>query len=220
MRSGCEGWARVGDIPIPSSGCVPIGVDSDARSVFAFTAQMESPMIDPYATPKSFVQENATGFCRRDGRYVFIPVGHDLPRRCIVCNTGVDGPVKTRRLYWYSPWLYLLLFLNVLIFAVAALVARKSARVTPAYCPEHKAARRFRINLFLVPFLILMVVGVVAGVKGYPSVSIPAFVIGVVLLIPLLIVANGVRARRIDHRGTTLAGCKEAFLASLSIEAD
>lgn len=173
-------------------------------------------MDDPYATPKSYAPANETGRCSREGRFVFIPAGSDLPCRCIVCNAEVDGPGRTRRLYWYSPWLYLLVLLNILVFAVVAAVVRKSAMLTPVYCPEHKAARRFRINMFLVPFLILMLVGVVAAVQDYSTVSITAFIVGFLLLIPLIAVANTVRAKRIDHRGTTLAGCKEPFLASLS----
>ena len=173
-------------------------------------------MDDPYATPKSFAPARASDLCRREGKYVFIPLGSDLPCRCIVCNAEVAGPVKTRRVYWYSPWLYLLLFLNLLIFAIVALIARKSARVTPALCPEHKAARRSRIIMLLVSFLLLMVAGFVAAHAGHSTVAITAFVIGVLLLVPLSMVANTVRARRIDNLGTRLAGCKEAFLVSLS----
>lgn len=174
-------------------------------------------MDDPYATPRSFASsDRVTARCRREGKYVFIPVGSDLPCRCIVCNAEVSDPVKTRRVYWYSPWLYLLVLLNLLLFAIVALVIRKSAQVTPALCPEHKSSRRSRILMFLGAFLLLMLAGSVAAYEGYTPIVIPAFTVGMLLLIPMSMVSNTVRARRIDKLGITLSGCKEAFLISLS----
>ena len=62
---------------------------------------------NPYAPPKaaSVIDDNQD--CRREGKYVFVPKGRDLPPRCIICNGAAVVPVKQKTMYWHSPWLYL-----------------------------------------------------------------------------------------------------------------
>jgi hypothetical protein len=76
-----------------------------------------------------------------------------LPSRCIKCNAPAGEQLK-RKLTWHHPALYLLILVSVLIYAVVALVVRKTAIVTVPLCEEHSSARRQNIWLtWLLVFL-------------------------------------------------------------------
>ncbi len=64
-----------------------------------------------------------------------------LPGRCVKCNTHTDERLK-RKLTWHHPALYLLILASILIYAIVALVVRKTATVDVGFCPEHLAARK------------------------------------------------------------------------------
>lgn len=170
-----------------------------------------------YAAPKSDVTDGVDTGCRRIGALVFVPAGHDLPRRCIVCNAPAEAPSRLRKMYWHSPWLYLLILVNILIYVVVALIARKSTRVSPGYCADHAARRTRNINIFLIPAALLMTgsVGAAFVSPGPALVLVLGFCFGVLLLIPAIIAARTVWPQRIDQHGASFAGCRRPFLDSL-----
>jgi hypothetical protein len=170
---------------------------------------------NPYAAPKSSVTTATHSECRRDGKHAFVPTGSDLPPRCIVCNDAAQTPIKERTLYWHSPWLYLLVLVNLLIYAVIALIFRSKTKVSPGYCATHLAARQRKINWFRIPAFLLMLGGIGIMVVDEPSSGIIVVVLGFLLVIPAIIVSNTFRAVRIDKSGAKFSGCKEPFLASL-----
>jgi hypothetical protein len=139
-----------------------------------------------------------------------------MPRRCVKCNEAAHDPTKTRKVYWHSPWLYLLLLFNLIIFAIVAAVVRKKALVAPGLCAEHKKRRR---NALLVAW-----VGGLGGVFGVSigassSLGIWGGLMGVVIMIGSIIVGmvygRIVYAARIDSTHVRLKGCGEPFLESL-----
>ncbi len=73
-----------------------------------------------YAAPKAQVGDNNGSDCARLGDLVVVPIGSDLPPRCIVCNAPAKTPVKKSNLYWHTPWLYLLLLFNLIVYAIVA----------------------------------------------------------------------------------------------------
>lgn len=172
-------------------------------------------MDNPYQAPRAAIVQADSADCRREGKHVFIPLGQDLPPRCVVCNGAVAQPVKARTFYWHTPWLYLLLLLNVLIFALVALVVRKKAVLSPGWCEEHLTARQRRIKGFMAAAAGLTAVGtfmlVVQHQPGWALLMIPA----IILVLPALRAANSVSVSRIDKTGVRLAGCQEPFLNSL-----
>ena len=152
----------------------------------------------------------------RDNRVMVIVPESPLPPRCIKCNEPADEPTKTRKVYWHSPWLYLLLFFNVVIYAVVATVVRKKSLVSPGLCANHKKRRRNVISLAWVGFIsgiILIFVGASseAGVWGA--------LVGVVLMIASIafgmIAGRVVIPTRIDHEYVRLKGCGKPYLQSL-----
>ena len=69
-----------------------------------------------------------------------------LPDRCIKCNRYTDERLK-RKLTWHHPALYLLIFASILIYAIVAMIVRKTATIDVGLCAEHKAARKKNIAI-------------------------------------------------------------------------
>src|SRR5262245_18463351 len=104
---------------------------------------------NPYAPSKASLQQSTTPnptvgniTAWRDNRLMVMVPDAPIPHRCVKCNDPVEEPTKTRKVYWHSPWLYLLLLFNVLIFAIVAAVVRKKATVAAGLCTLHKKRRR------------------------------------------------------------------------------
>lgn len=171
---------------------------------------------NPYAPPRAEIEEVKPSDCYRDGKFVVVKTGSDFPPRCIKCNGPVKLPVKPVKLYWHSPWLYLLILLNILIYLIAALIVRNKAKVSPGLCELH-AARRF--------WTVLAVVGV-AGISCAAGFGLLAtkkdeglgfflFFFAILVLLVGGLALRKVYAKRITDQYAKIGGCKEPFLASL-----
>jgi hypothetical protein len=138
-----------------------------------------------------------------------------LPTRCVKCNEPAAEPTKARKLYWHSSWIYLLIVVNILIYAVVAIIVRKKVVVAPGLCSVHKRNRRIGIGVswtILIAGLALLCIGVStgdsAGVGGGMLVMLAAILVSV-------FVSRILRANRIDARYIRLKGCGSAFLDSM-----
>ncbi|MBX7220790.1 MAG: hypothetical protein K1Y36_12645 [Blastocatellia bacterium] len=60
-----------------------------------------------------------------------------LPDVCVVCNCPAEGVRLRKKLRWHSPWLLLLLLVNVIVFAVVASILQKRATVDLGVCEKH-----------------------------------------------------------------------------------
>jgi hypothetical protein len=77
----------------------------------------------------------------RDGNILVIRKGTALPQRCLRC--GLPGSDRLDHLYyWHSQALYLLVILNLLIYAIVAMSLRKKALVRLNLCDRHAKLRR------------------------------------------------------------------------------
>jgi hypothetical protein len=64
-----------------------------------------------------------------------------LPNRCVKCNEPTGERLK-RKLTWHHPAIYLTVLISILVYAVIALVLRKSAVVNIGLCEEHLEIRQ------------------------------------------------------------------------------
>lgn len=64
-----------------------------------------------------------------------------LPNRCVKCNEPTGERLK-RKLTWHHPAIYLTVLISILVYAVVALVLRKTATVNVGLCEEHLSTRR------------------------------------------------------------------------------
>ncbi|WP_257388845.1 hypothetical protein [Tahibacter caeni] len=175
---------------------------------------------NPYAPPEARVVGRAASFdgaqqvWRAGDRAVFRP-GDDLPPRCVKCNADAEQPVKERAMHWHTPWLYLLLLVSILIYVIVALIVRKSAKVSPGLCAEHRLARR---NIILGSWLAALAgMGLMALSIDRSSGPLALLAAAVMLgsLIFGMVKGRIVYPTHIDAQRIELKGCGEAFLASL-----
>jgi hypothetical protein len=151
----------------------------------------------------------------RDGAVLVLSRDASLPSRCIKCNEPAAEPTKARKVYWHSSWIYLLVLLNILIYALVAIIVRKKAVVAPGLCSVHKRHRRVGIAVawtVLLAGLALLCIGVSkgdsAGVGGGIILMLVSALVGV-------LVSRILRANRIDAKYVRLKGCGSAFLDSM-----
>lgn len=170
---------------------------------------------DPYAPPESAVSTTKTDGCRREGKFVIVPIGEDLPPRCILCNAPAQTPVKSKKVSWHSVWWVLLILVNILLYIIVALIVRKRAEVSPGFCAEHIAQRKKRGAISLLVALACFVgSGLLffvqsSALAGLPL--IPAFC----AMIYAAVATGTVHATEISKTYIKLKGCKEPFLASI-----
>jgi hypothetical protein len=181
--------------------------------------------VNPYAAPaesSAFVptagEPGGEGVWRDDGGLIVIAQGAQLPARCVKCNRPSEGQGVKRKLYWHPPAWYLLILISLLIYAIAALIIRKSITVFVGLCPEHRAKRRNAV----IAVLALVVAGFTLLFAGAAVENGIVFVLtGLAMLLGAIIgTIVGMRTltpKRIDENYAHLRGASDAFLSSLPI---
>jgi hypothetical protein len=151
----------------------------------------------------------------REGKKVVAHTQTTLPARCYKCNQEVTSPPLTRKLYWHPVGWYLLIFINIIIYAIIAMIIRKRATLEIYLCEHHVQRRKY----FIIggwTGAVLGIFGTFAGIifnVGWVTVT------GILLLIAATIVgvvgAQYVRPTRIKGDTVWLSGSGKDFLASL-----
>jgi hypothetical protein len=141
-----------------------------------------------------------------------------LPPRCVKCNAPADEPTKIRKVYWHHPAIYLVILINIVIYAIVATIVRRRALVGAGLCAAHKKRRRLAILIAWASFIIG--VGLLAWATRESAGNGAAFAAAAVaaLLAAILagiIAARVVYAQRIDKSFVWLKGCGAEFLDSL-----
>lgn len=70
-----------------------------------------------------------TTVCQSDRGTLLVPKKAVLPKICVKTGTTEGLREVKKTLYYYAPWVYILLFLNVIIFAIVASIIRKDGSV-------------------------------------------------------------------------------------------
>lgn len=122
------------------------------------------PPIMADVAPQPMYGAIGPGLWRQDSVLV-VRIGTPLPPRCVKTNEPTDRVLK-RNLVWYSPWLLLLVLINVLICAIVIMIMQKKATVHIGLSPEWISKRRVRMAIAWVTALA----------------AIPLFILGMVLL--------------------------------------
>jgi hypothetical protein len=170
-----------------------------------------------YAPPKAAVEDREGGDERmwREGKVLVMHKDAHFPGRCIKCNAPSVAPKRRYRLSWHSPWLYLLLLLAILLYAIVAAIVRKTATVHVGLCERHQK-RVLWGRIIGWGGLVLEVLLVWAcAATPYEIFGILAFVLVIPWLIASVVVNRLVLPERIDDRFVRLKGCGPDFLRSL-----
>jgi hypothetical protein len=137
-----------------------------------------------------------------------------LPPLCIKCGAPADGKPVERTIYWHHPAVYLLILAGLLIYAIVAIVVRKSIKVRMPLCARHAQRRSIAVTLAWV----LPLVGIA------DAIILPQFDVdgGIVALITIVLVVTGLvlwgvvssplRPKSIDQYRGIFTGCCQIFL--------
>jgi peptidoglycan/LPS O-acetylase OafA/YrhL len=140
--------------------------------------------------------------------------------RCIVCHEPATGRPLRRKLSWHSPWWYLLVLFNLLVYAIAAMIVRRKIDLRVGLCDLHRTRRRRSIalawTLIVVAFFLL---GYVAlnPVTDAPMAALMALAL-LSLLVGGLVAVYGPRvvtAKQIDDRYAWIGGVSSKLLDTL-----
>jgi hypothetical protein len=179
---------------------------------------------NPYAAPQADTAHVATvddsdkPTIWRDGRFVVIPHGAEIPPRCWRCNSPrIEGQWKCQ-LTWFPPLYLLLLLLGVLPLLLVIFFVQRRATFALSLCSDH--ARRRRWNLFIAVMIGLAgFVCMFYGALSVPRDSGEFFGIGLLAIFAAVfyggIMVNLVTPRLIDKHIARVTGAGRPFLDSL-----
>lgn len=213
------GWAReAGAVECPACGIVFARFDNPPQP------KMSDIAVNPYAPPTSDVRggvfaQPLGGGVWRSGDLLVLQKGAALPDRCVVCNAPavVQWPKK---LYWHHPGIYALILLNILVYAVAAMLVRKKADLVIPLCGEHDQKRRRAVSISWLVGLggLLLMCGSCTQIESSESTFAVLFAIGMTSLLVGLTTAmkgNPVLPKKIDDYYVWLRKVHSSYLASL-----
>ena len=137
-----------------------------------------------------------------------------LPNRCVKCNEPTGERLK-RKLTWHHPAIYLTVLISILVYAVIALVLRKSATVNLGLCEDHLSIRRRNIAITWVMGLVSVFCFPVALILEEPI----ALAIGCLLLLATaiygVVTLRVVVPTKIDDHFVWLKGINPDYLRDL-----
>ncbi len=174
---------------------------------------------NPYAPPQQLTPTPApggfagVGAWQERGQVVLFSSGSVLPDRCALCNAPGKHRVS-KTFYWHEPWLYALIFAGWIVYAIVAMILRKSANVEYWLCDEHRQRRTIGLVLIWTGFLVPLIGMLVAAGANSGVFLVICLLAMIALPIVGAVLVRGVRPARIDDAQVWLkAG--PAFVASL-----
>lgn len=155
------------------------------------------------------------------GGYLIMHKQAVLPNRCVKSNEPTEERLK-RSLYWHHPGFYLLILFNLLVYAIVAIIIRKSAVIQIPLSPPFKR-RRIR-NMLIAWLSVLSAIGCLVIGAAIADGRTPQ-PIGVVLMIlfPFLLLFGAlfglygcrvVYAKKMDDHFVWLGGVNKEFQQS------
>jgi hypothetical protein len=179
---------------------------------------MDEQQPNPYAPPRAET-DFAVGLAgpyqvlRREGEFVVIPVlGASFPPRCVVCNEPGQHRLR-RKLWWHPPGYYALICVGWVIYAIVAMIVRKSADFEIGLCDAHLARRRNAILLGWLGVPACIAAGALL-IDLAPALATMLFIVSFGLLVTSLVMVRLVSASRIQD-GTAWIKVGRPFLDSL-----
>lgn len=151
----------------------------------------------------------------RDKKSIITGMEATFPAKCIKCNHPIIAKWYKKTLYWHSPFFYLLILLNLLIYAVIALIVRRKVVVEFGLCKKHVTERRWA--LFLA--VLFDVGGVVVLIGGAANESVVVIIAGIGLLIAGIVLgltkARLLVPKKIEKERAYIVGACSDFLQEL-----
>ena len=191
----------------------PLGQQSQNPGAAPAQASGGIPRVPEYGLPRSAAGLTAPGVgIWRQGSVLVFHKSAVLPDRCIKCNAPALGTRVDKTLYWHHPALALLILAGLLIYAIVAIVVRKSAKVSLGFCELHKSRR----TKMLIAGWLLFATALAAFIVALGEESGGAALGGVALLLAAVVVfllaARFIQVKKIDDHYVWLKGVDPAYL--------
>ncbi|MBB4128201.1 MFS family permease [Xanthomonas translucens] len=149
----------------------------------------------------------------RDGDDLLCVRDTPFPARCVKCGAALrNDELKKRTFYWHAPGWYVLILVSVVIYAIAALIARKRSSHVLGICAEHRRRRNRFVLLAAAAFVAGPLLGFAVGDEAGLWLGLAVFL---AMLIAGMFGARILVPRRMDERYARYKGVAPAFLARL-----
>ncbi|HJZ85540.1 MAG TPA: hypothetical protein VKN99_10235 [Polyangia bacterium] len=179
----------------------------------------EPDPLNPYAPPQTDVEAppsagRAGGFlAQRLGADLVVEKNAPLPPICVKCARRDDLTRRAKTFIWTPPWVYILIFVNLLVLIIVALIVRKRGALALPLCRLCNARWRngqIWAGLSVLGLIALIVGGIVlgAGLKEpwLMAAGLFAGVMAAVFINILVVRPRLLRAKKVDDRLITLTG--------------
>lgn len=174
-----------------------------------------SDNFNPYQTPNATLTKQTLDNLSVDAKNIlFVPFDNDLPPCCIKCGKEVTGNIKTRKMWWHHSGWYLLILINILIYALVAVAVRKKTSLSVGLCEEHARSRKKKIFGWLALSIVTFMLPIfsLSWEGDYEAMRVILFVISVISLMAAALSSSLIRLIRIDKSGAYIKGLPEAYL--------
>ncbi len=135
---------------------------------------------------------------RNESGVVVAPHGAPWPDRCVKCNAPAEGIRVKQTVYWHPAWMYLLILPGLLIYAIVAMIERKTFTAEVGLCPKHNKQRnimRAGVGLMLLAGVGSCGAGLSMEAGGLLVASVVSFVVALGCAVGA---RNLIRAKKID----------------------
>lgn len=192
-------------------------IAGQAATVIGTLPQPAMPQ-QPLAVPPPAPSFGAVpGTLRKVGNLLVATPGAQFPPYCVKCGQPAQKWIN-KNFGWHTPWLYLIILVNLLIYAIVATIVMKRMRLNVPLCAQHAGRRRTLLTLGWVMLAAFLPISIMIGVAGNGSdeaVGI-AVLLGFVMFIgSLVLLAIGsvvMRPKEITDTAATFTGVSPAFL--------
>ncbi len=148
----------------------------------------------------------------RKGKDLIVPRSASLPAQCVKCGAPASTPWR-KKFYWHTPWLALLVVLNLLIYVIVAAIVRKNMELNVPLCDNHHADRKRYKVLGIIMILGCIPVGLALGTYfSEPLGWITGLLMFFASVVFYFLCGLGFRPMKIDDNGGVFRGACTAFL--------
>jgi len=116
----------------------------------------------------------------RDGKKLFVSKSAQFPAFCIKCGQPARTKIK-KTIYWHSSWLIVFIFLGLLPYIIAVLVARTNMVLMLPLCASHEARYKNGRRIALITLLAagILLITCIYLPEGYVPITLSLGLIGV-----------------------------------------